>query len=120
MPARRDSHSPSGKSVPERGLLLLIVLVLLQGSVLPLGAASSPDTTHNDYVDNPKEKEENYTKKAFPVLTFGYSHIQAPFEISLWILLASLMKLGEYHVNVTHALLLEALHFCSVFPGNAS
>ncbi|XP_033957886.1 Na(+)/H(+) exchanger beta isoform X1 [Pseudochaenichthys georgianus] len=98
MPARRDSHSPSGKSLPERGLLLLIVLVLLQGSVLPLGAASSPDTTHNDYVDNPKEKEENYTKKAFPVLTFDYSHIQAPFEISLWILLASLMKLGFHMI----------------------
>ncbi|KAJ4930603.1 hypothetical protein JOQ06_024912 [Pogonophryne albipinna] len=97
MPARRDSHSPSGKSLPERGLLLLIVLVLLQGSVLPLGAASSPDTTHNDYVDNPQEKEEksNYTKKAFPVLTLDYHHIQAPFEISLWILLASLMKLAS-------------------------
>ena len=122
MPAKRDSHSPAGKSLPERGLLLLIVLVLLQGSVLPLGAASSPNTSRNDYVDNPQVKEgkSNYTKKAFPVLTLDYHHIQAPFEISLWILLASLMKLGEYHVNVTHALLLEALHFCSVFPGNAS
>ncbi|KAI9524092.1 Sodium/hydrogen exchanger 1 [Dissostichus eleginoides] len=94
MPARRDSHSPAGKSLPERGLLLLIVLVLLQGSVLPLGATSSPDTTRN--VDNRQVKEEkyNYTKKAFPVLTLDYHHIQAPFEISLWILLASLMKLG--------------------------
>ncbi|XP_010777522.1 Na(+)/H(+) exchanger beta-like [Notothenia coriiceps] len=100
MPARRDSHSPAGKSLPERGLLLLIVLVLLQGSVLPLGAASSPDTTHNDYVSNPQDKEQkyNYTKKAFPVLTLDYHHIQAPFEISLWILLASLMKLGFHMI----------------------
>ncbi|KAL3059850.1 hypothetical protein OYC64_014447 [Pagothenia borchgrevinki] len=96
MPAKRDSHSPAGKSLPERGLLLLIVLVLLQGSVLPLGAASSPNTSRNDYVDNPQVKvgKSNYTKKAFPVLTLDYHHIQAPFEISLWILLASLMKLG--------------------------
>ncbi|KAF3839436.1 hypothetical protein F7725_018153 [Dissostichus mawsoni] len=95
---------PGREEFTGAGLLLLIVLVLLQGSVLPLGATSSPDTTHN--VDNRQVKEEkyNYTKKAFPVLTLDYHHIQAPFEISLWILLASLMKLGEYHVNVTHAL----------------
>uniref|UniRef100_A0A671WKX6 Sodium/hydrogen exchanger n=1 Tax=Sparus aurata TaxID=8175 RepID=A0A671WKX6_SPAAU len=33
-------------------------------------------------------------KKAFPVLSLDYHHIQTPFEISLWVLLASLMKLG--------------------------
>lgn len=34
-------------------------------------------------------------KKAFPVLSFNYDHVRKPFEISLWILLALLMKLGE-------------------------
>ncbi|KAK5861971.1 hypothetical protein PBY51_017406 [Eleginops maclovinus] len=96
MPSRRDSHSPAGKSLLERGLLLLIVLVLLQGSVLPLGAASSPDTSHNDNLDNHQVTDErnNYTKKPFPVLALDYHHIQTPFEIALWVLLASLMKLG--------------------------
>ncbi|KAM6994926.1 sodium/hydrogen exchanger 1 isoform 2-T2 [Tautogolabrus adspersus] len=99
MPWRAGSHSPAGvgKSLPERGLLLLLmVFVFLEGSVLPLGAASSPDTSHTENVDNHKKADEkhNYTKKAFPVLDLDYAHIQTPFEISLWVLLASLMKLG--------------------------
>lgn len=36
------------------------------------------------------------TKKAFPVLAVNYEHVRKPFEIALWILLALLMKLGEY------------------------
>ncbi|MEQ2162261.1 hypothetical protein GOODEAATRI_018016 [Goodea atripinnis] len=32
-------------------------------------------------------------RKAFPVLAFNYGHVRKPFEISLWILLALLMKL---------------------------
>lgn len=37
----------------------------------------------------------NKTKKIFPVLTFDFAHVKLPFEISLWVLLASLMKLGK-------------------------
>uniref|UniRef100_A0A668A8T2 Sodium/hydrogen exchanger n=1 Tax=Myripristis murdjan TaxID=586833 RepID=A0A668A8T2_9TELE len=83
-------------SLPERALLLVLVLVFLQGSVLPLGAASSPDVSHQDKTDNHKVEAQghNYTKKAFPVLSIDYHYIQTPFEISLWVLLASLMKLG--------------------------
>uniref|UniRef100_UPI003AAC92DC Na(+)/H(+) exchanger beta isoform X1 n=1 Tax=Centroberyx gerrardi TaxID=166262 RepID=UPI003AAC92DC len=93
------SHSPAsfGKSLPERGLLLLVVLVFLEGSVLPLGAASSPDISPQDNnMDHDKDevKGHNITKKAFPVLSVDYKHIHTPFEISLWVLLASLMKLG--------------------------
>ncbi|KAJ8389409.1 hypothetical protein AAFF_G00119470 [Aldrovandia affinis] len=36
----------------------------------------------------------NHTKRSFPVLHLRYKYVQLPFEISLWILLASLMKLG--------------------------
>ncbi|XP_047240346.1 Na(+)/H(+) exchanger beta-like [Girardinichthys multiradiatus] len=36
-------------------------------------------------------------RKAFPVLAFNYGHVRKPFEISLWILLALLMKLG-FHI----------------------
>uniref|UniRef100_A0A8C3PVL4 Sodium/hydrogen exchanger n=1 Tax=Chrysolophus pictus TaxID=9089 RepID=A0A8C3PVL4_CHRPC len=36
-------------------------------------------------------------RKAFPVLGIDYSHVRIPFEISLWILLACLMKMG-FHV----------------------
>ncbi|KAM6899609.1 sodium/hydrogen exchanger 1b [Xenentodon cancila] len=42
-------------------------------------------------------------RKAFPVLDFNYKHVKKPFEISLWILLALLMKLG-FHIipRVSH------------------
>uniref|UniRef100_A0A672IV16 Sodium/hydrogen exchanger n=1 Tax=Salarias fasciatus TaxID=181472 RepID=A0A672IV16_SALFA len=42
-------------------------------------------------------------KKAFPVLSFNFDHVRKPFEISLWILLALLMKLG-FHIipRVSH------------------
>nr|XP_020516749.2 Na(+)/H(+) exchanger beta-like [Labrus bergylta] len=73
-----------------------MVFVFLEGSVLPLGAASSPDVSHKGNVDNHQVSDvvHNHTKKAFPVLDLDYQHIQTPFEISLWVLLASLMKLG--------------------------
>lgn len=41
--------------------------------------------------------QTNSTRKAFPVLSFNYEHVKQPFEISLWILLALLMKLG-FHI----------------------
>lgn len=34
-------------------------------------------------------------RKAFPVLGTDYTRVRMPFEISLWILLACLMKLGR-------------------------
>ncbi|XP_074509143.1 sodium/hydrogen exchanger 1 isoform X2 [Sebastes fasciatus] len=95
MPSSRTGSSVS--SIPERGLLLLLVLVLLEGSVFPLGAASSPDTSQPEDTDNHKistNEKHNITKKAFPVLDLDYHHIHVPFEVSLWVLLASLMKLG--------------------------
>ncbi|XP_068616648.1 sodium/hydrogen exchanger 1 [Brachionichthys hirsutus] len=96
MPSGRASRSPAGRGLPERGLLLLLVLAFLQGSVFLLGAASSPDVSQPARPDAHGEPHvgHNVSKKAFPVLIFDYKHIQAPFEISLWVLLASLMKLG--------------------------
>ncbi|XP_034468063.1 Na(+)/H(+) exchanger beta isoform X2 [Hippoglossus hippoglossus] len=98
MPSGTGSLSPAGtgRRLPERGLLLLVVLVLLEGSVLPLGAASSPDVTPPEHEGSHKASDVglNFTKKAFPVLSLDYHHIHIPFEISLWVLLASLMKLG--------------------------
>lgn len=100
--ARGVSRVGHGRSLPELGLLLLVMFVLLQGSVLPLGAASSPDTAgdvkNDEKAHTQSEAGHNFTKKPFPVLSLEYDHVKIPFEISLWVLLASLMKLGEYHV----------------------
>lgn len=127
MPLGAGSHSPAGigKTLQERGLLLLMVLVFLEGSVLPLGASSSPDISHQEHLDKHKvaDKGHNFTKKPFPVLSLDYPHIQVPFEISLWVLLASLMKLGEYHVNVTYVVMLMHVacrNACDLTVGNLS
>lgn len=92
-----------GQFLPEPGLLLLLLLAFLGGSVLTHGAASSPDITHQPTSAAHSEKGagHNVTKKPFPVLSLDYPHIQTPFEISLWVLLASLMKLGERSTSRT-------------------
>ncbi|XP_057258442.1 sodium/hydrogen exchanger 1 isoform X2 [Pezoporus wallicus] len=46
---------------------------------------------------NASAEEHAKPRKAFPVLGIDYTHVRIPFEISLWILLACLMKLG-FHV----------------------
>ncbi|CAM4696701.1 unnamed protein product [Leuciscus chuanchicus] len=85
--------------------MFIVVLGLLVGSLMPIGgAASSPDTNTNHGMSEPGHHglpkhggEGNHTsnvKKIFPVLSFDYDHVRVPFEISLWVLLASLMKLG--------------------------
>lgn len=109
MPASRAAGARGGgggraargsrRSSPELGLLLLGMFVLLQGSAIPLGAASSPDTAGDVRKDGrthtQSEPGHNFTKKPFPVLSLEYEHVKFPFETSLWVLLASIMKLGE-------------------------
>lgn len=57
--------------------------------------------SHPDVVpgqDPHQHSNSTSLKKAFPVLSFNYDYVRKPFEISLWILLALLMKLGEWRV----------------------
>ncbi|CAG6014620.1 sodium/hydrogen exchanger 1 isoform 2-T2 [Menidia menidia] len=84
------------RSLPELGLLLLAVFVLLEGPVPSLGASNCKETGHGEGADGERHGVGNLnrTKKPFPVLSLEYDHIKTPFEISLWVLLASLMKLG--------------------------
>ncbi|XP_026156044.1 Na(+)/H(+) exchanger beta-like [Mastacembelus armatus] len=78
------------------GFLCLLLLVF---------ASASRDASGNDETGrNPSRTQEDHHQtssttheKAFPVLSFNYSHVKQPFEISLWILLALLMKLG-FHI----------------------
>ncbi|XP_027867883.1 Na(+)/H(+) exchanger beta isoform X1 [Xiphophorus couchianus] len=74
------------RSLPELELLLLVILVLLNGTVLSLEAASSSEIHTGE--------GNNTSKKPFPVIGIMYDDVSVPFEISLWVLLASLMKLG--------------------------
>ncbi|XP_022535583.2 sodium/hydrogen exchanger 1 [Astyanax mexicanus] len=104
MPSpRRALPAPGAVVDPRRsGYLLVLSVVVLGCCLLPLGAASTPNKTPQPGA--PKEQNgspghggshaSNYTKKLFPVLSFDYGHVKPPFVIFLWILLASLMKLG--------------------------
>ncbi|RXN16453.1 sodium hydrogen exchanger 1-like protein [Labeo rohita] len=78
-----------------------MILGLLVASLMPFVVASSSPAVGNDQggsrvTTNHRDSTNNsaYEKKPFPVLLFDYEHVRLPFEISLWVLLASLMKLG--------------------------
>lgn len=82
-----------------RGLLFLVFTVLsfLHGSrgeipPKPTGGVTlvppvKPDDVPQAYPDGPKSN--------LPVFTMDYPRIQIPFEITLWVLLASFAKIGE-------------------------
>lgn len=98
---------PSRRS--SAGFLMCVLFLAL----VPAASASRDDVSgSNDTRRHPAQEtpegshhETNSTdhKKAFPVLSFNYEHVRKPFEISLWILLALLMKLG-FHIipRVSH------------------
>lgn len=98
--------------------MFLLVLGLLVGTGSP-DMGSSQGKCSESLVQGPQTQENRthttHSKKPFPVLSFGYDYVRLPFEISLWVLLASLMKLGEYVyimcVYVMHYAVL-ALHYC--------
>ncbi|KAM4735050.1 sodium/hydrogen exchanger 1-like [Anableps anableps] len=77
------SRSGFGRSLPVLGLHLLAILVL--------GAAT---TTRHSEPDEGEESHHNKTKKLFPVLSLDYHLVKIPFDISVLVLLACLMKLG--------------------------
>ncbi|XP_017551279.2 sodium/hydrogen exchanger 1 [Pygocentrus nattereri] len=79
--------------------VLVVSVAVLGCCLLPLGAASSPSHNRDTSENHQKSghggtQPTNHTKKPFPVLSFDYKHVKQPFEIFLWVLLASLMKLG--------------------------
>lgn len=88
---------------PQRYLGLrwsVLVAVLILSVIASCTAASAVHasqgngtTSHTDHKTN--GNHSTHTKKAFPVLSINYDYVRMPFEISLWILLASLMKLGK-------------------------
>ncbi|XP_053467306.1 sodium/hydrogen exchanger 1 [Ictalurus furcatus] len=77
--------------------VVVVVVVVMMMIISVLG--SSPQKSHEKPSSNEKtpghgRDQGNFTQKAFPVLDFDYEHVHYPFVVFLWILLASLMKLG--------------------------
>ncbi|KAI4890756.1 hypothetical protein NFI96_014108 [Prochilodus magdalenae] len=105
LPGRE--YAPAVEKQRRSGMVsvsLLVVSVAVVGfCLLPLGEASSTQqsSSHGKAGGHPEcpestkhEAATNHTKKPFPVLSFDYKRLKEPFEVFLWVLLASLMKLG--------------------------
>lgn len=93
---------PGGcRRAPPRPLLLLLVLQVagpagtqaetLLDAPRAMGTSSSPPSSASVVAPGTTPFEES----RLPVFTLDYPHVQIPFEITLWILLASLAKIGE-------------------------
>ncbi|XP_026885980.2 sodium/hydrogen exchanger 1b isoform X1 [Electrophorus electricus] len=85
--------------------LRTVALSLVTGCVFSVHASfgavhGDNDTSHSSgHGTHTKTHNTTYpATRAFPVLTVNYDHVRKPFEISLWILLASLMKLGFHYI----------------------
>lgn len=84
------------------GLMCVLLLVFVTVASTSRDLASGNNESCGETVtqeDSHHKTNSTAHKKAFPVLSFNYDHVKKPFEISLWILLALLMKLGESHIT---------------------
>ncbi|MBN3279190.1 SL9A2 protein, partial [Polyodon spathula] len=80
-------------------LLVLALLGFLSSRELAVFSADDASfkasEAHNNALDPRLHNgSEHPTQKRLKIFTFDYTHVQAPFEIALWIMLASLAKLG--------------------------
>lgn len=77
---------------------ILILLLLLDPSSALTSTQNLPSPVDNTSMDSPDMEEagsHTTATVALRVFSVDYHHVQAPFEIVLWIMLASLAKLGE-------------------------
>lgn len=92
----RSLLSPQPRLLP---LFLLLQVVGPAGALAEtllsaqraVGSSSSPPSPASVVAPGTTPFEES----RLPVFTLDYPHVQIPFEITLWILLASLAKIGE-------------------------
>lgn len=78
-------------------LLVLLVCLAVASSSRDVVPKSDGSTGEIHGEGSHHYNESTVHKKAFPVLSFNYEHVRKPFQISMWILLALLMKLG-FHI----------------------
>ncbi|XP_029701299.1 sodium/hydrogen exchanger 1b isoform X3 [Takifugu rubripes] len=78
---------------------LFLLLFLFAASVTFADGGNNETRRRPDLIPDQDHQRTNSTpnKKTFPVLSVNYDYVRKPFEISLWILLALLMKLG-FHI----------------------
>ncbi|CAM4641332.1 unnamed protein product [Leuciscus chuanchicus] len=60
------------------------------------------------FVFGDQNHSDHQVQRVFPVISINYDYVQMPFEVSLWILLASLMKLGFHLIPHVSAVVPES------------
>nr|XP_057904006.1 Na(+)/H(+) exchanger beta-like isoform X3 [Doryrhamphus excisus] len=97
----RGGRLPHPNMAPRHPSLSILLLFLFAAHVSASAGLGAPiNDTQADGEETPPDHHRNHSsahRKPFPVLAFNYEHVRTPFEISLWILLALLMKLG-FHI----------------------
>lgn len=86
------------------GLMCIFFLVFVSAASASRGAAAGNETWRDSSPvpdqDSHKTTNSSAFQITFPVLSLNYNYVRKPFEISLWVLLALLMKLGEWHFRL--------------------
>ncbi|KAK6485397.1 sodium/hydrogen exchanger 2-like [Huso huso] len=78
-------------------LVVFYIVVVIHGSSASYVNGKTPTTSSPGQPSNTVHKFPAPEKEYLPVFQINYPRIQIPFEITLWILLASLAKIG-FHV----------------------
>uniref|UniRef100_W5L7P8 Sodium/hydrogen exchanger n=1 Tax=Astyanax mexicanus TaxID=7994 RepID=W5L7P8_ASTMX len=84
-------------------LLWSVLLVFLVFGSVPVGSDAGSDPDPDLHPDPPRDPHTpqhtppHTPRRTFPVLTVQFQTVRKPFESALWILLASLLKLG-FHI----------------------
>ncbi|XP_053563637.1 sodium/hydrogen exchanger 2 isoform X2 [Bombina bombina] len=81
-------------ALPNAAVYPLLSCLVTWGLFTPLAlASSSPVSSSTDLCTTPQNRVTPVESR-LPVFTLDYPHVKYPFEITLWILLASLAKIG--------------------------
>ncbi|MGH0143856.1 UNVERIFIED_CONTAM: hypothetical protein FKN15_041539 [Acipenser sinensis] len=99
-------------------LLALALLGFLSSKELSVSSAGDASFKTSEAHSNALDPRlhngsEHPSQNRLKVFTFDYTHVQAPFEIALWIMLASLAKLGDIYRWVIYGAPHQASPFLS-------
>ena len=68
---------------------------------MPTGSSQRNSTTTNATTTNTANKHENIEEHKIKVAKFDFEHIATPFIVTVWVLLASLLKVGKLVVQIS-------------------
>ncbi|XP_060703637.1 sodium/hydrogen exchanger 1 [Hemiscyllium ocellatum] len=88
----------------------LVCLLLGSWALLSLcsGAPASGSESEANKSESSRSVSRNKSVKAFPVVTVDFAHVRSPFVVALWILLASVLKLGFHFLPKVSSIVPES------------